>query len=239
MKIFKYIYILIIFSFSAIVGCAKQDISELSYDNPNSSILSSVAVFNAIPQSTGAIIKLGDSQKTAITSSDRLFFGNYVTYKNWFSGNFNVIVENQSNNVWHSIQTNVFLATGRFYSLFLYNNKGIKTLLSEDDILSPSAGKVKIRVAHLGDNLANVNVESSAASGLLFRNIKYETVSEFIEIDAALLHNFTVQSVDGEIKLFSKEEKKLENKGIYTILIKGYVAANGNTDAIDFSIIKQ
>lgn len=240
MQIVKNIFIIVLCALFILIGCSKQDL--LNQDNLSSDVqLSSVSVFNAIPNSTGVLLFIdqGSALVPTVSASDRLAYGRYLPYKNWFSSNFLMSIENQSLLSKETVQRSISLSSGKIYSLFLYKKRNLQTFLSEDNILKPSEGKLKIRVAHFSENLAAVNVVNNKTNTKLFEDIKFETVSRFIEIDAGLLPSeISIKTLDSRIDIPMVGNTKLENRGIYTILIKGIVNVD-NKDNVDFSIIKQ
>lgn len=241
MNVLKIVLLSFLATAIMLVSCAKNDASELDPSNSPIGSLSSVAVFNVIPRSTGLTLAIGqgNSEKTAIAASDKLVFGSYVVYKNWFAGDFNLSIQNLSGLTRESIQKRVFLSPGKFFSLFLYRSKDkIETILSDDNIISPAEGKVKLRVVHLNEDLSEVNV--SLNNTTLFRGIKYENVSNYIEIESQGTRNITVETSDGKFMVEFKDNEGFVNKGLYTILLKKLANESERSSAEDYiSIIKQ
>jgi len=85
---------------TTLIGCNKNEDLTPSYASDGTEVFSSVAVFNAIPNSTGITMFMGqgNQQKAIITSSDKLVYGGYVGYKNWYTGSFELTIENQVGN---------------------------------------------------------------------------------------------------------------------------------------------
>lgn len=242
MGVFKKGFLLIFITLVTLVGCSKQDVS--SFDTPSNgySVFSAMAVFNVIPNSSGVTINAvqGGTSNAIITSSDKLVFGNYLAYKNWYSGSVDLSIENQSVNTKETVRKNVFLTPGKFHSLFLYGKNGIQTLISEDNVILPIDGKAKIRITHFNDKLGNINVYEDGNKTPLFENVKFVSASEYVEVNINHSYNFIIQTIDGAVKLTMKDAIKLDNRGIYTLLLKGSFDQNEKLDSQDlFSLIKQ
>lgn len=239
----RYVFVVVCLLLSVLVGCNKEDSSEFPFDNP-SGAFTSVAVFNAISNSTGVelAVQRGDMKRPMVTASDKLMFGQYLAYKNWYSGGFELEVRNRTgvgneDFVKHKID----LSAGAVYSLFLYKNVGIKNLLSFDNVILPGQGKAKVRVAHLCENLGNVHVYINEEKGPLFKESKYETVSEFVTVDIKNLEGFTIQTLDGKVTFdLPLVDAKVNKQGIYTILLKGTYKQDGNKEEEEYvSLINQ
>jgi len=227
---------------TTLIGCNKNEDLTPSYASDGTEVFSSVAVFNAIPNSTGITMFMGqgNQQKAIITSSDKLVYGGYVGYKNWYTGSFELTIENQVGNTKESARKNIFLPKGKFHSLFLYRNTEVQTVLSEDNVIRPNEGKAKVRVAHFSDNLSTVNLYDGVDKVALIQNTKALSVSEYVEVDISKLHDFNIQTTDGKLKLTMKGEEKLVNRGLYTLLLKGstdVTGGNGNKEVM--MLIKQ
>lgn len=237
---FKNILIVFCVVILSILGCNKDEDSVV---NLNSSIakLSSVAVFNAIPNSTGLTLYIGQgtTQQMVISDSDKLIFGSYVTYKNWYAGSFDIMVQNQIDKSREQVNYKLLLNAGKFYSLFLYQkNVQLQYLLTDDNIINPKDDYVKIRIAHLCEDIANMSIMDGTGSSLLFQNIKFETITNFIEIDLNKLKDLTIQIDDHKINF--KDMAIFVNKGIYTIMLLQPLDDSNDGKITDYiSVIKQ
>lgn len=238
MRIYKYIYLLLIFLVVMLSSCSKEDSYDALYSDSG---FSSVAVFNAIPNSQGVTLSIGEgvSQKTIVTASDKLVFGSYVNYKNWFSGDFDVSIQNKTMSESQNAKKRIALKSGTFYSLFLYRKNDIEYVLTEDNVIRPADGKVKMRIAHFCADLSNVRLIDSENKSLFNQDISFGTVTSFVEISTSDLSKLIVQSTDGRLRGLVNEEFQIENKGMYTLLIKESLKGT-NEDFLDWiELIKQ
>lgn len=239
MLVVKYRFLALFIVVLTAMSCSKSD-SFLS-QNDLEAKFSSVAVFNAIPNSTSVSIGInhGNSNYSTVTAGDNLFFGRYLKYRNWFSGSFNMFIENNTGNVKEIANDKVSFRPGQAYSLFLYNNGVIKSLLSEDNIISPVDGKAKVRIAHLCTNLPNVNLYNDLNNDILFKDIKFGSVSDYIEVNVGARYSFLIETLDKSVELTSSNTVLLDNKGVYTILLKGAIELASNNEDVGFVVIKQ
>lgn len=240
MNIFSKVSIVLFVLLLSLIGCRKDEANDLSL---NSSVgkLSSVAVFNSIPNSIGLTLYIGQGifQKTAIADSDKLVFGSYVIYKNWYAGSFDIMIQNQLEKNREQVNYKLFLDAGKFYSLFLYRkNQQLLTLLSEDNIIIPKDDFIKIRMAHLSEGIANAAIIDGTSNSTLMQNIKFETVTDYKEINLKKINDLTVQ-IDGR-KINLKDIDIFINRGVYTILLKNPLDAIGDNNITDYiGVIKQ
>lgn len=223
----------------SVMSCNKSD--SFSYDGEYDVRFSSVAIFNAIPDSRSVTMAIRDGHYsyTTVAAADNLFFSSYLKYRNWPSGSFNMFVENKTANVSESANYNVFFRAGQAYSIFLYDDKAIKLLLSEDNIISPVDGKAKVRIAHLCTNLSNVSLYNDLDKTILFKDIKFGSVSDYLELNVNTEYSFFMETLDKTVELTSDNSVFLENKGVYTILLKGAIELASNNGDVGFVIIKQ
>lgn len=230
--------------FSFIIGCTKQDISNAHLFAPNEKAFTSVAVFNAIPNSTRVelSVRRDEMGKTMVTASDNLRFGGYLPYKNWYSGPFELEVFNKSESAGEHMKTAIDFKGGVFYSLFLYEKNGLKKTVSTDNVILPQNGKAKLRIAHLCDNLGNVRVFINNKKEPILKDIKYETISDYVLIDVFDIHMFVVEAQNGNaiLELPITNNLNLKNKGVYTVLLKGdYAKNNGSHEQDIITLINQ
>lgn len=238
MGLSKYIYFLLFVSTVLHISCSKDSMDD-STPNSFEAGFSSVAVFNAIPNSTELTLSIGEkmSEKTVVTSSDNLGFGKYVKHRNWFAGSYDVFIQNQESVGIETAKKRLSLTSGKFYSLFLYRKNVLQSVLTEDNVILPNEGKVKIRLAHLSEGLSNIKLVSPEANSTLFQNISFGTITNFVEVDFKTLNGYYFQSDDGMLEWALNVENSIQNKGIYTILVKGVMEAGSSMDYI--TIIKQ
>lgn len=237
MNIIRYGFALVCVLLSLLASCNKDDFSKDSLYSPNTGSFSSVAIFNVIPNSSKVelVVQRGDLIKPMVAASDNLFFGKYLPYKNWYSGNFDLLVHSStgsSNKVdveKEVMNSKIYLDKGVFYSFFLYRNREVKNIQTVDDVILPGQGKAKVRIAHLCENLGNVRVSLKGVKDPLFKEeSKYETISDFVLVDVNSVQGFIIQSSDGRMNIdLPLEKAKLKSKCIYTILLKGSFTQDG------------
>lgn len=239
MNIIKYITIVLCAIFT-LSSCTKDESNTLFDYDP--SVLSSVAIFNTVSNSSNVTVSVGHQkrERTMVAFNDQFGFGKYIAYKNWFAGNFDLFIDNQNSGKNESEYKNVNFQAGKFYSLFVYKAGDLKSLLKEDNIIRPSEGKAKIRIANFNQEMSSVSVYLSDVEAPFFRNVKFTSVSDFIEIDIEKVRGFVIRTDNGITELNLVKEQGLDNRGIYTILLKGSLSNGEDVGYQDLiSIIKQ
>jgi len=242
MGVFRNSFVLLFAMLTTLFGCTKNDESALDYPRNGAEVFSSVAVFNAVPNSTTINMYMGQGsvEKAIVTNSDKLTFGGYVPYKNWYTGSFDLTVENQTGSTKEILRKNIFIPSGKFFSLFVYRKGEMQTVLSEDNVIRPASGNAKIRIAHFSDNITDVSLYTADSKTALIKNIKYLAVSDYLELNIDKPYDFYVETIDGKIKLMMIGGEKLVDRGIYTLLLKGsFNAAEGLENKDILTLIKQ
>jgi hypothetical protein len=221
MRAFKFIYLIFFFISIIFYSCSKETFNEQGFLDQNRKALSSVAVFNAIPNSRGLVLSISQNgfQKPIVTSSDQLSFGSYLTYRNWFGGDFEMFIQTVSSDRKDSFERYLSLQSGKFYSLFFYDELSLKSLLVEDNVIIPKEDNVKFRVAHLSSSVSSINLVNDKSSNVLIKALGYGNISSFQEKTVELVSNLSIKDGNNKLNVILKELIKFESKGIYTILI--------------------
>ncbi|RXK82783.1 DUF4397 domain-containing protein [Filimonas effusa] len=113
------------------------------------------------------------------------------------------------------------------YTLFATGLPGDNTLAAvvvADDLQTPAAGKVRVRVAHMSPDAPSVNVLVN--DSLLLSNAAYKSVSGFVEIPA---RTYTVKlnnSANGQ-NAYTRENVTLEAGKNYTLTAQGLTSGAG------------
>ncbi len=217
-------------------SCIKDNDSEL-YGSPSN--FAGLAVFNAIPNST-AVNLLVEGNRLNMTS-EKLPFGGYISHRNLYPGAKVITVENQnSKGETQRITQNTSLISGDIYSLFLYEENGIKSLLAKDNMVIPRNGYAKIRLANMVKDAPDLAMSSGKEPQTLYADVPFKTVTEFIEVKAGEPLTFRIVPADSKINLpeIVLENFSLDNKAIYTFMVKGLLNAAHENEEVSLTVIK-
>lgn len=222
-------------------SCTKDDqdkvINDSSYD-----AFASVSIFNTIQQSDGIIVSVGHDKKerNMITPNNQVKFGDYFGYRNWFSGNWDLFIDNKQDGAVESMHDKLMLHNRKSYSLFVFRDQSLKQILTEDNIISPKSGMVKIRIANFLQGLDKANVKMGNTNEKPFNQIHFSGVTDFVEIDLKSVTSFKITSLNSQVEILYNLDMKLVDKGIYTVLLKGSLFNLEGAENQDYiGIIKQ
>lgn len=125
--------------------------------------------------------------------------------------------------------TNMSLAVNVNYSVF---SGGIVTspfmISTTDNLNAPSAGKAKVRFAHLsGDNLNEVVYVGTVR---IDSNITSQKVTPFVEVDGGTIVNVIAQDPSNIPSVRQLQNQQFVAGKIYTIMLTGTSNGSGNAD---------
>lgn len=234
-NVFWYLFVLFVFS-----SCSKNDFDSESMLDYSVGRFSSVSVFNTIPGSSSVAISegAGNSAQWFVTANNAVSFGGYLPYRNWFSGVKTLTLESFSKTGKVAVQKELSLDAGKVYSLFMCQDKTIDAVISEDNVIKPKDGMAKIRVVHMGADAPAVSVSPAHFSNILFVDVKFKSVSDFREVMANEEMIWSISAAKGTNMPSIMSKFKLDNGGIYTLLIRGLVNSNDPDQEIGLKIIK-
>lgn len=225
------------------LSCNKDNSFDPSNPNDPSSF-ASVSVFNAIPKSEGVAVSVGHkkAERNMVAFGNNVSYGDYFGYRNWFAGSWDLFIENREGEKLESSSHAIALEYKKSYSLFTYRQEtSISHVLSEDNILLPKEGFIKIRMAHFLEGLNKGDLFLVNSNRKLFQEINFAEVTDYVEVNLKELNGFKVISSKGGVALeYNTDNITLVNKGIYTLLLKGSLYNSSGKENEDFiKIIKQ
>jgi hypothetical protein len=116
------------------------------------------------------------------------------------------------------------------YSLFVYDKfETIKFLMIKDNLTAPASGKARIRFVHLSPDAPAFNLAIAGKDTDLFTDKSFKGYTDFIDIDPAEKVTFNVKNKDGGAIAASIADVEIEANKIYTVWVKGLVAATDDT----------
>jgi len=115
------------------------------------------------------------------------------------------------------------VTAGASYTLFAANLlASIEPVVVSDDLTAPSAGKAKVRFAHMSPDAPAVKVLPQAGTAL-FENVSFKAVTPFVEVDAGTV-TLVVQQQSNSAVVLSVPNVELQAGKIYTIWASGLLA---------------
>jgi hypothetical protein len=112
------------------------------------------------------------------------------------------------------------------YTLFAIDSvSNIGTLLLEDNLAAPAAGKAHVRFVHLSPNAPAVDVAVTGGP-VLFANYEFEEASAFTPVDGGT-YNLEVRVAGTPTVALSLPGIVLTSGKIYTVFAKGFLGGTG------------
>ncbi|TKC04891.1 DUF4397 domain-containing protein [Pedobacter frigoris] len=203
----------------ALASCSKDD------DNYTPQPISGVSVYHASPTTEKLDFYVGTNKANQADFA----FGNKIEYLNVYSGERQVTIKKKGAEA--SVVTEKLTfepQTG--YSLFVADKfDALKFLLLKDDLTKPAASKARVRFINLSPDAPALNLSIAGKDTDLFTNKLFKEYSTFETIDAADKVTFNVKNTTGGALATSIADVKIESGKIYTIWVKGLVAATDDT----------
>ncbi|HMR19405.1 MAG TPA: DUF4397 domain-containing protein [Sphingobacterium sp.] len=229
----KALLILSIFSLFFLSACSKfEDLEALLNDQVT---ITSVAVFNAVPNSQHIEVSI-DGVKLN-TGKEKLAYGKHLPFRNWPAGKKKITIVNSYKGGEDVYEDFVDLEAGQIYSLFVYKDNKLGVVQSKDDMIKPSAGFAKVRVAHMSNDAPPFVIHYGNDKQLYQSEIKYRDVTPFTNVNLAnmrLMVNATKAGATPQLD-YSFTPK---NQGIYTFLIRGHIHSTSESDEFEAQLIE-
>lgn len=229
-KVFLTLSVFIVFFLSA---CSKFD--DLDKQLSDSLTISSVAVFNAVPNSHRIEVSLDGVKLNA--SNERLGYGRSLPFRNWSAGRKKITIVNYYKGGKDTYEDYIDLEGGQVYSLFVHKDGKLGVTRSNDDMIMPKSGFAKVRVAHMSNDAAPFILRDGNGKQLYPSEIKYKDVTGFITVAIADLSLSVNATTTGKTPQLDYQFKP-KNQGIYTFLIRGHVDSDDEADAFSAQMIE-
>lgn len=193
-----------------------------------------VSFFHASPNAPDLDVLLDDQR----LFNQPLKYTDYFSYRRFYTGNrdlsFNA--HNASNVL---TDTSYNFQADKAYSVFVINElDALSTLIVQDSVDTLNEGKAWIRMIHLSPDGPAVNLTVGDASTPTFANQQYRQAAGFIEVDA---DDYTMRltAATGGAVLATVPETELRSRGIYTVVVRGFVTPPaGNTNGLSVQIVQ-
>lgn len=202
-----------------LASCAKND------DNYTPQPISILSVYHASPTPEKLDFFVGTNR----THQTDFAFGNRLDYVNVLSGERQLTVRKKG------VEANLLTEKLSFepqtgYSLFIADKLDVlKFVMIKDDFTKPAAGKARVRFINLSPDAPALNLKIAGKDNDLFTNKLFKEYSTFETIDAADKVTFNANNTTGGALAASVADVKIEAGKIYTIWVKGLVAATDDT----------
>lgn len=212
-------------------GCAKDDLYQ---DNQLSQeAFASLAIVNAVPTSLRMEAFL--HEKKFNTSAEKLSYGDKTAYRNVYSGNQTLSVSNYTSSGSEIVTKELNLQTGKIYSVFVFKDKSLQTIQSEDFIVKPANNKAKLRIVNLSPDVKPLDIQVS--SGVDFTQVGFKAITAFEEIEVTKTIRVTIGNTSQQVNIVNDFTPL--NQEIYTLLIQGFVNPTTESERIRAVMLKQ
>lgn len=234
-KAFAVSIIISSFTLLFLSSCLKDSNSGNGPSSSPESLLSALTVINGAPDAAGFDFVLNDDLVLPVNVS----YGERMLYFYPFSGNHRARFYTHKTFTNPLYSTKINLARGKFHSLFLAGTiaDSLTTLLIEDDLTKPKAGKAKVRFLNLSPDAGGLDF--SIVDDSLFASKKeFKQYTDFHEIPAG---NYTAKfktSTDALTQQNYTFELKLEEGKIYTVWARGFVETTNKKQEFENGLIK-
>ena len=215
-------FILALLSLSFLSSCNKNDDEQF----PELS-LANLKIVHSLP----GLSSLDFYLNGRIITAEALLYGDNIGYGSVYSGANQVDVV--PGGTFQSVARSIYnFAEDKSYSLFVTRksavNDTITTLLTEDNLEAPPAGKAKLRFIHLSQNAPALDLAIQGGT-TLFTNQAFNQYTEFIAVDPGTLTFQIKDTGTSTVRASSAEAVNITAGKIYTIWAEGLV--NGSGDA--------
>ena len=165
-----------------------------------------------------------------------LRYSDYTNYVAFNPGSFRVKFT-PVNSISAKIDTALTFQEDKVYSVFAVDSLNkIDVLVVQDSLVSPTAGKTRVRFIHLSPDAPAVDMATTGSSGTtLFSNVAFKGVTEFQDIAAGTL-SFQVKGTGSSNVLKSVSNINLSAGRIYTIVFRGFVTGT-STKGLDLQLL--
>ena len=162
----------------------------------------------------------------ATVNTTPLTFPNNTGYLNVFSGTRNLKV-NVAGTTTTVINADVAFATNTAQTLFAIDSVSkISTLLLNDDLTAPAAGKAHVRFVHLSPDAPAVDIALAGGGAVVFPNVAFRGNTSFTPLDAGT-YNLEVRVAGTSTVALPLNGIALEAGKIYTVFAKGFLGGSG------------
>lgn len=217
---YSYLFIVSIFTFSTVFifnGCDSEDTI-----TPPTAVLPLLMVTHASPNAPNVDVLINNDIEYS-----NVAYGTSSEYKSLPSGNervrFNVTGTSVS-----VIDTTTFYQEGRSYSIFAIDSvNSITPLIFADDLTAPGTSNSNVRFIHLSPNSPNVDLAVTGGN-ILFPNYAFKEFSSFRALTAGT-YNLEVRLANQMVVILALPNITFTAGKIYTIYLKGFLAASGTT----------
>ncbi|MBK7764082.1 MAG: DUF4397 domain-containing protein [Bacteroidetes bacterium] len=197
-------------------SCDKDDVIALPIDT------SGLLVVHASPNAPGVDL-LVDNAKV---NSAALTFPLNTGYLSINSGTRNLKV-NVSGTSTTVINADVPFTKNVNYSLFAVDSVSkISTVLLQDDLTTPAAGKAHVRFVHLSPDAPAVDI-ALVGGAVVFPNKAFKESTSFTPLDAGT-YNLEVRLTGTSTVALTLPPLTLQSGKIYTVFAKGFAGGTGS-----------
>ena len=218
-------FIFLILLSVSLTSCLKES------GRDTGSIVSALTVIHASPNSPELEFVLDNQRVQTFTYAERK-----IDYFAAFSGVriAKIFEANRFDNVLHQITLK--LQSGKYYSVFVAGKKdSLSSLVLEDKLNPPTAGKAKIRFVHLSPDSPALDFDLSTDHSLA-SNLAFKGSTDFYEVDAGS-YTTKIKSHTGDL-INLEQEVMLEENKIYTFWVKGLLYTESEAEGLGYKLME-
>ncbi|WP_149526984.1 DUF4397 domain-containing protein [Sphingobacterium hotanense] len=200
-----------------LISCQKDSVGDLALDAPS---FSGIAGFNAVYRSLGLDLKIDDR----VINSDEYFdMGGAVKHKSVFPGRRSISLYDKDKKV-EVFRGEHLVDPGKVYSAFFYGKDNVQMKVVEDNMIAPSAGKAKIRIANFANNRRiDFKVKEGQTATAGDKVLSAQEVTTFYEFNAEKVRfQFENESEFSQMSI----EFKPKDRGVYTVFLIPRIVSN-------------
>lgn len=212
----------------ALTGCLDEGSA------PKVTPVAYVAIYHGSPNGPDLDIEVDGKQ----ISTARFKYADYTGYGAYFVGNRNFGFGPYSSSS-IDLEDDFTLEIDKFYSLYIVGEYADAELVFlNDNTELPAVGKTKIRVINLSPDAGDIDLKIVDAANNLASDLSFKENSAFIEVTTAVT-DFEIRASDDDEVLLSIPDVALNERWIYTIIIRGYeTTPDGNTNVLAAQIVR-
>lgn len=216
---YRFMFLVLILAISSsfiINGCTEDTVT------PPTTVLPLLMVTHASPDAPNVDVFIGSNLEYS-----NVPYGTSSSYKSVPSGN-NRVRFNVTGTTVSVIDTTNFYQEGRSYSIFAIDSvNSIAPLIFADDLTAPGTGNTNVRFIHLSPNSPAVDLAETGGN-ILFPNYAFKEFSSFSALSART-YNLEVRLANQQVVILALPNITFTAGKIYTIYLKGFLAASGST----------
>lgn len=218
-----------------IVGCYGLIISSCNNSGVSPTNHSRLQVINALAGSTPINFYLNAVKKNTSTITFPLSTGYISVVPDTSRIQFQIAASlKYIDNTADASERHVFKVDSSYSCFVTGTTSKYETVITLDDLSSPSNGKARVRFINTSTDAGSVDVTVNGTTG--FSNIAYKGVGSFIEVPAGV-YEFKAYNTGKSSNLATLSTQTLADGKIYTLYTAGLVSSTATNAAFGLNLI--